>query len=404
MPVKEAIDVCTELLFNYTGVPVDKETFKTLATIASCDVIFDTHDGFYRQIDGLAMGSPPAPHLANGWLSTFDKTIQGDSMLYSRYMDDILCSIKKQNIDDHLSMINNLHPSLAFTCEIENNQKLPFLDMCILNDNGVLSSKWYRKPTDTGLTLNFHSLAPLKYKRAVVSSFIYRIFRACSTWNHFHLGITEAIEILKHNQYPLSFIEQILNITLNKLLGVDANNLNNSDHDDASSVNSDISLDSNAYLYNFKEQDKFKFFVKYRGKITEKLAFSLKKLNAPCRVIMTMSKTKHCLPSLKPLVPKMLQSNVVYKITCPRCESSYVGQTARHLQQRFREHIGNKGPIKSHFETCSITPDNNLISVLGRSFKGESRLLTLEALFIKEFAPVLNTKDEYRSRTLTLKF
>ena len=69
-----------------------------------------------------------------------------------------------------------------------------------------------------------------------------------------------------------------------------------------------------------------------------------------------------------------------------------------------REHIGNKGPIKSHFETCSITPDNNLISVLGRSFKGESRLLTLEALFIKEFAPVLNTKDEYRSRTLTLKF
>ena len=195
-----------------------------------------------------------------------------------------------------------------------------------------------------------------------------------------------------------------MNITLNKLLGVDANNLNNSDHDDASSVNSDISLDSNAYLYNFKEQDKFKFFVKYRGKITEKLAFSLKKLNAPCRVIMTMSKTKHCLPSLKPLVPKMLQSNVVYKITCPRCESSYVGQTARHLQQRFREHIGNKGPIKSHFETCSITPDNNLISVLGRSFKGESRLLTLEALFIKEFAPVLNTKDEYRSRTLTLKF
>ena len=30
--------------------------------------------------------------------------------------------------------------------------------------------------------------------------------------------------------------------------------------------------------------------------------------------------------------------------------------------------------------------------------------LTLEALFIKEIAPVLNTKDEYRSRTLTLKF
>ena len=30
--------------------------------------------------------------------------------------------------------------------------------------------------------------------------------------------------------------------------------------------------------------------------------------------------------------------------------------------------------------------------------------LTLETLFIKRFAPELNTKDEYRSRTLTLKF
>ena len=32
------------------------------------------------------------------------------------------------------------------------------------------------------------------------------------------------------------------------------------------------------------------------------------------------------------------------------------------------------------------------------------RLLTLKALFIKEINPSLNTKDEYRSGTLTLKF
>ena len=45
-------------------------------------------------------------------------------------------------------MISNLHPTLNFTCEVENNEKLPFLDMCISNDNGILSSYWYRKPTD----------------------------------------------------------------------------------------------------------------------------------------------------------------------------------------------------------------------------------------------------------------
>ena len=119
---------------------------------------------------------------------------------------------------------------------------------------------------------------------------------------------------------------------------------------------------------------------------------------------MTLNKIKHNLPSLKPLVPKMLRNNVVYQITCPRCGSSYVGQTVRHLQQRFREHVGNKGPMKSHFESCGITPTDDIISIIGRTDGGDGRLLTLEALFIKERAPVLNTKDEYRSRTLTLKF
>ena len=35
--------------------------------------------------------------------------------------------------------------------------------------------------------------------------------------------------------------------------------------------------------------------------------------------------------------------------------------------------------------------------------KREGRLPTLEALFIKEIVPVLNKKDEYRGRTLSLK-
>ena len=75
VPVKEAIEVCADLLFQRLSLPVDKKTFIILAEIASCNVIMSTHDGFYQQTDGLAMGSPPAPHLANGWLSQFDPVI-----------------------------------------------------------------------------------------------------------------------------------------------------------------------------------------------------------------------------------------------------------------------------------------------------------------------------------------
>ena len=53
--------------------PVDKETFKELLNICSRNVIMLTNDGYYEQIDGLTMGSPPAPMLANAWLSQFDQ-------------------------------------------------------------------------------------------------------------------------------------------------------------------------------------------------------------------------------------------------------------------------------------------------------------------------------------------
>ena len=101
----------------------------------------------------------------------------------------------------------------------------------------------------------------------------------------------------------------------------------------------------------------------YRGKPTEQLAPFLKILNAPCSMIMKLDRTKNVLPSIKPSVPKMLQNNAVYKITCPLCESSHVGATTRNLQQRFKEHVGNKGPIKAHFTNCGIIPTENDISI-----------------------------------------
>ena len=120
--------------------------------------------------------------LVNGWLSSFDNLIKGDAGLYSRYMDDVITVCDKESIDSKLKEINLLHSMLQFTIEHEKDGCLPFLDMVIHNKEGVLSSEWYTKPTDTGLTLNFHSLAPMKYKRSDVIGFVHRIYRSCSSW------------------------------------------------------------------------------------------------------------------------------------------------------------------------------------------------------------------------------
>ena len=96
-------------------------------------------------------------------------------------------------------------------------------------------------------------------------------------------------------------------------------------------------------------------------------------------------------------------SNVVYQIVCPRCESCYVGQTSRQMQRRFSEHL-SKGPIKAHMEDCTVMLTSSDVNILGSTTRGEKYLLTLEALHQNELQPSINTKDEFRSRTLTIKF
>ena len=57
-----------------------------------------THDGYYRQIDGLAMGAKPAPPLSNIWLSKYEPVIQDTAIIFERYMDDIIREMKRQDI------------------------------------------------------------------------------------------------------------------------------------------------------------------------------------------------------------------------------------------------------------------------------------------------------------------
>ena len=348
-----------------------------------------THDGYYLQKEGLAMGSAPAPHIANAWLSQFDGTIKGDSVIYFRFMDDIIQNMDKVKIQAKHREINQLHENLTFTSETEQENKISFLDMLVLNNEGKLSTKWYRKPTDTGLMMNFHSLAPTKYKKSVVIGTVHRIFRACSSWELFHESLLEAKQLFLDNQYPPSFFEPLINDTLTNLISV-----------------------QNKREKDNEEETPFMICLNYRGKCSETFAKDLykicndpnKPLNAKVRVVFTLKKLKTALPQLKPSVPKMLRNRNVYKINCPGCTACYVGQSIRHLQARFTEHKNNEGPMKTHYLKCgvkSLTDDD--ITIIGSNRKSEDHLLTLEALFLREIKPEINTKEEYKRKTLVIK-
>ena len=156
------------------------------------------------------------------------------------------------------------------------------------------------------------------------------------------------------------------------------------------------------FLYSEGRSAKVPIIIQYRGKCTEDYARALHKCKAPCTIVMTLRKLKTVLPSLKPSVDKMFKSGVVYKIMCSRCKACYVGQTSRHLQSRFNEHKRG-GPVKIHLNECNVNINEENVDILQTTSRGENHLLTLEALNIREIKPSINTKDEYRSRELTIK-
>ena len=184
---------------------------------------------------------------------------------------------------------------------------------------------------------------------------------------------------LEENQYPETFYESIIHETLTRIFE-----------------------DTKAAKPTKDELEKFSLFVQYRGKASEHYAKDLRRINAPCRVIFTLRKLKTVLPSLKPPIDQLLKSKVVYQIKCPGCNASYVGQTCRHLTTRLNEHLTRKGPVKEHLKLCQNSINEQCIRILTSTHKGESTLLTLEALWIREIRPTLNTKDEFKSRELII--
>ena len=111
------------------------------------------------------MGSPPAPLLANIWLASKENLMKENAKLYERYMDDIITSTQVDSIEEKLEKLNNIHEKLKFTVEVEKEGQIPFLDMLLIRTDSKVESTWYCKPTDTGLIMNFHALAPKHYKR-----------------------------------------------------------------------------------------------------------------------------------------------------------------------------------------------------------------------------------------------
>ena len=133
--------------------------------MVSNDVLILTNDGYYRQAEGVSMGSAVVPLLINIFFSKFETELSSFSVLNFRYVDDIIRTIRKGGKDYLLNFVNTMHEKLRFTVEPINN-KIDIVDLEICICGHTIFTKWYRKPTDTGVLMKFHWVAPELYEKA----------------------------------------------------------------------------------------------------------------------------------------------------------------------------------------------------------------------------------------------
>ena len=105
---------------------------------------------------------------------------------------------------------------MRFTKEIENDNSLAFLDIRIDRKDNNFETLIYRKPTFSGVYLNFNSYVPEIYKKGLINCLIYRIYKLCSNWSIIHDEISKIKNILVKNKYPLNFINFCIKSFLDK--------------------------------------------------------------------------------------------------------------------------------------------------------------------------------------------
>ena len=220
VPVDETIKILVERAFknNWFNITyklnLKKSDLETLLNLAVKHQLFQFDGNLYEQFDGVAMGSPLGPLLANTFMCSLEERLVKQKQMspfYRRFVDDTVT--KESSV---LSTLNNCHPSPQFTMEIEVEGKLPSLGAELIRKDDRLETKVYIKPTNTGLLLHFDSNVDMNYKKALVVTMLNRAFRLSSTWKYFTEERERLREVFLRLRYPPCLLDSIFSRFINK--------------------------------------------------------------------------------------------------------------------------------------------------------------------------------------------
>ena len=388
----------------FTSVPVDKaleiiyarlqedSTLSQRSTMSPTHVVqllkvclkctYFLYDGvFYQQIHGAAMGSPVSPIVCNLYMEHLEHlaitTAPHPPLWWYRYVDDTHSKLKRAYSQEFTDHLNNLDPDIKFTTEGEQDRSLPFLDtLTVIQDDGSIRVKIYRKPTHTDQYLNFSSNHPLDHKLGVIRTLFHRadsIITDPQDKNHEREHVKQALTKCGYPQWAI-----------NK-----ATSQKPPQHSDRNNHNPGTATLNRGFV-----------ILPYIQGISEALRriFSSHGVKTCFRPTDTL---RSLLGSPKDKTPKGDKCGAIYYIPCQGitnrgpCQETYIGETERALKTRFLEHRRPSSVSSSevsqhlHLESPGHMVSLDKVEILDADPDYVTRGIR-EAIYIRALQPSLN--------------
>jgi predicted GIY-YIG superfamily endonuclease len=282
------------------------------------------------------------------------------------------------------NQMNSLNASIKFELELPSNDNtLKLIDFQFSLENDQQPKfQFYKKAAKKDIFVNYHSTLPKSQKANIIENEKKRIKERCSDPVVKRAKLLEFENILRLNDYPVTFITKSRN--------------NNHRHQ------SNVVSTTNSYFYInipfindrlnwklkriFKEEDiNVRFF--HHNKSLRNI------LQRPQSIETCQKNNCHWINS-----GLCLRKNIVYMITCLKCSKRYIGSTIRALHLRLHEHLHDvNSAVFNHIHECQLPMAeinrHLLIKILTKE-KESINLRIKEALLIKELHPELNTRNE----------
>ena len=218
IPHNEGLEAIRKILNTRTNQAIPTDDIVNLAELVLRNNNFEFDGKHFLQKRGTAIGTRMAPAYANIFMHDLESRLLDlapvKPYLWLRYIDDIfmIWTAGEDQLQEFLEWINHdqYHDTIKFTWDWS-RKNVNYLDVRVINNNGVIDTDLYTKPTDKHQYLFRTSCHPQGCKKSIPFAQALRLRRICSTSEAFEQRAADLTKFLVYRGYREKFVHDQIN-------------------------------------------------------------------------------------------------------------------------------------------------------------------------------------------------